>query len=105
MAPWGLNSAATTSPARQGLRGPTSIGGGFDDRREPHHLGRFTRGALAIRVPQADLPVLLLFRIPDGHLQIATGDALVDPDAGATSGTYGSLPAFTGGHMALLSLV
>src|SRR5439155_9552875 len=65
---------------------------------EPHHLGRFARRALAIRVPQADLPVLLLFRIPDGHLQIAAGCALIYPDAVATSGTYGSRPAFTGGH-------
>src|SRR5207247_6326872 len=72
---------------------------------EPHHLGRFARCALAIRVPQADLPVLFLLRIPDGHLQIAAGRTLIDPNAVATSGTYGSRPAFTGGHKALLSLV
>jgi hypothetical protein len=72
---------------------------------EPHQLGRFARRALAVSVPQADLPVLFLFRIPDGHLQVAAGRALIDPDAVPTSGTYGSRPAFTGGHKALLSLV
>ena len=72
---------------------------------EPYHLGRFARRALTVRMPQAELPVLLLFRIPDGHLQIAAGCALIDPDAVATSGTYGSRPAFTGGHKALVSLV
>src|SRR3989442_246789 len=70
----------------------------FPGVQEPHHLGRFARRALTVRVPQAELPVLFPFRIPDSHLQIAAGCALINPDAVATSGTYGSRPAFTGGY-------
>src|SRR5439155_15216611 len=65
---------------------------------EPHHLGRVARRALAVGVPQADLPVLLTLRIPDSHLQVGACVSFVDPDAVPTSGTYRRRPAFTGGH-------